>query len=70
MLKNANPKANAYLDFVLSQAGQEEFVKKGFRPVIADTPIGEVPVPTIRPKPFPVPAKLFTIAATWVAGRP
>ena len=42
VLKNADPKANAYLDFVLSQAGQEEFVKKGFRPVVADTPIGEV----------------------------
>jgi sulfate/thiosulfate transport system substrate-binding protein len=62
VLKNADPKANAYLDFVLSQAGQEEFVKKGFRPVIADTPIGEVAGANDPAKPFPVPAKLFTIA--------
>ena len=50
VLKDANPKARTYLDFVLSTAGQEEFVKKGFRPVVADTPVGEVePAPTIRP---------------------
>ena len=48
-------KANAYLDFVLSQAGQEEFVKKGFRPVIADTQIGEVAGANDPAKPFPVP---------------
>ena len=41
VLKDANPKAKAYLDFVLSTAGQEEFVKKGFRPVNADTPVGD-----------------------------
>jgi sulfate/thiosulfate transport system substrate-binding protein len=61
VLKNANPKANAYLEFVLSQAGQEEFVKKGFRPVVADTPIGEVAGANDPAKPFPLPAKLFTI---------
>ena len=33
VLKDADPKAKTYLDFVLSTAGQEEFVKKGFRPV-------------------------------------
>jgi sulfate/thiosulfate transport system substrate-binding protein len=62
VLKNANPKANAYLEFVLSQAGQEEFVKKGFRPVVADTPIGEVAGANDPAKPFPMPAKLFTIS--------
>jgi sulfate/thiosulfate transport system substrate-binding protein len=61
VLKNANPKANTYLDFVLSKAGQEEFVKKGFRPVIADTPVGEVAGANDPAKPFPVPPKLFTI---------
>ena len=61
VLKNANPKAKAYLDFVLSPVGQEEFVKKGFRPVIADTPIGEVAGANDPDKPFPVPPKLFTI---------
>src|SRR6187397_418848 len=58
VLKDANPKAKAYLDFVLSTAGQEEFVKKGFRPVIADTPIGEVAGANDPAKPFPVPPKL------------
>jgi sulfate/thiosulfate-binding protein len=62
VLKNANPKARAYLDFVLSPAGQEEFVKKGFRPVVADTPIGEVAGANNPAKPFPVPTKLFTIS--------
>jgi sulfate/thiosulfate-binding protein len=62
VLKNANPKAQAYLDFVLSQAGQEEFVKKGFRPVVADTPVGEVPGANNTAKPFPVPPRLFTIS--------
>jgi sulfate transport system substrate-binding protein len=61
VVKNANPKAKAYLDFVLSPAGQEEFVKKGFRPVIANTPIGEVAGANDPANPFPVPAKLFTI---------
>jgi sulfate/thiosulfate transport system substrate-binding protein len=62
VLKDANPKANAYLDFVLSTAGQEEFVKKGFRPVIADTPISEVAGANNPASPFPVPPKLFTIS--------
>jgi sulfate transport system substrate-binding protein len=62
VLKNANPKAKTYLDFVLSPAGQEEFVKKGFRPVIANTPIGEVTGANNPAKPFPVPPKLFTIS--------
>jgi sulfate/thiosulfate-binding protein len=62
VLKNANPKAKTYLDFVLSPAGQEEFVEKGFRPVVANTPIGEVTGANNPAKPFPVPPKLFTIS--------
>jgi sulfate/thiosulfate transport system substrate-binding protein len=62
VLKNADPKAKAYLDFVLSQAGQEEFVKKGFRPAVQGTPVGEVAGANDPKKPFPVPAKLFTIS--------
>lgn len=61
VLKDANPKAKEYLDFVLSTAGQEEFVTKGFRPVIADTPIGTVVGANDPANPFPVPSKLFTI---------
>jgi sulfate transport system substrate-binding protein len=62
VLKNADPKAKAYLDFVLSQAGQEEFVKKGFRPAVQGTPVGQVTGANDLTKPFPVPAKLFTIS--------
>jgi sulfate/thiosulfate transport system substrate-binding protein len=62
VLKDANPKAKAYLDFVLSPAGQEEFVKKGFRPVIADAPVDKVAGANDPTKPFPVPSKLFTIS--------
>jgi sulfate/thiosulfate transport system substrate-binding protein len=62
VLKNADPKAKAYLDFVLGQAGQEEFVKKGFRPAVQGTPVGEVAGANDPKKPFPVPAKLFTIS--------
>jgi sulfate/thiosulfate-binding protein len=62
VLKNANPKAKAYLDFVLSPTGQAEFVKKGFRPAVQGTPIGEVAGANDPKNPFPVPAKLFTIS--------
>jgi sulfate transport system substrate-binding protein len=62
VLKDADPKAKAYLDFVLNTAGQEEFVKKGFRPVVKDTPVGTVEGANDPAKPFPVPSKLFTIA--------
>jgi sulfate/thiosulfate-binding protein len=62
VLENADPKANAYLDFVISQAGQEEFVKKGFRPAVQGTPIGEVAGANDPKNPFPVPGKLFTIS--------
>lgn len=62
VLKNADPKAKAYLDYVLTTAGQEEYVKKGFRSVLADTPVGTVEGANDPAKPFPVPAKLFTIA--------
>ena len=62
VLKDADPKAKAYLDFVLSKPGQEEFAKKGFRPVVPGTPIGTVEGANDPAHPFPVPKKLFTIA--------
>ena len=52
VLKDANPKAKAYLDFVLNTAGQEEFVKKGFRPVVKGTPVGTVEGANDPAKPF------------------
>jgi len=61
ILKDANPKAKSYLDFVLSPAGQEEFAKKGFRPVIDGVTIGPVEGAKDPANPFPTPPGLFTI---------
>jgi sulfate/thiosulfate-binding protein len=62
VLKEANPKAKSYLDFVLSPAGQEEFAKKGFRPVIDDVKVGSVEGANDPANPFPAPKRLFTIS--------
>ncbi len=62
VLKDANPKARAYLDFVLSPAGQEEFARKGFRPVIDGVDVGSVEGALDPADPFPTPSGLFTIA--------
>ncbi len=61
ILKDANPKAKSYLDFVLSTAGQEEFAKKGFRPVIDGVNVGSVEGANDPANPFPTPPGLFTI---------
>ena len=63
VLEDANPKAKDFLDFVLSDAGQTEFVKKGFRPVgdldISDIDVDQTETPD---DPFPTPTgKLSTI---------
>jgi sulfate/thiosulfate transport system substrate-binding protein len=62
VLKDANPKAKSYLDFVLSPAGQEEFAKKGFRPVIDGVNVGSVAGANDPANPFPTPKGLFTIS--------
>jgi sulfate/thiosulfate transport system substrate-binding protein len=61
VLKDADPKAKSYLDFVLSTAGQEEFAKKGFRPVIDGVEVGSVEGANDPANPFPAPPGLFTI---------
>ncbi|HYP44248.1 MAG TPA: sulfate ABC transporter substrate-binding protein [Propionibacteriaceae bacterium] len=61
ILKDANPKARSYLDFVLSKAGQEEFAKKGFRPVIDGVDVGSVAGANDPADPFPTPPSLFTV---------
>ena len=43
-------------------AGQEEYVKKGFSPVLPDTPIGTVKGANDPANPYPVPKQLFTVA--------
>ncbi|HRE02271.1 MAG TPA: sulfate ABC transporter substrate-binding protein [Ilumatobacteraceae bacterium] len=67
VLINADPKATAWLEFVLSPAGQTELVKKGFRPVIDGVAIGGADGITVDgandpTNPFPTPSQLFTIA--------
>ena len=61
VLKAANPKATDYLDYVVSPAGQKEFVRKGFRPVI-DLPDVTVEGANDPSDPFPTPKHLLTIA--------
>lgn len=59
----AKPAAKAFLDFVLSPAGQEEYAKVGFRPVasVKGVKIGTVKGANDPADPFPTPSKLFTI---------
>jgi len=56
----ASAKAKGYLDFVLSKAGQTEFVKKGFRPLVEgiDEKVQGANDPS---NPFPEPKDLLTI---------
>lgn len=63
VLKDANPKATQFLDFVLSDAGQKAFVSKGFRPV-GDLDISGIEVEGANnpKKPFPTPKQLVTVA--------
>jgi sulfate/thiosulfate-binding protein len=62
VLKNANPKAKEYLSYVLSPAGQQEFVRKGFRPVVTTgVAIKDVAGANNPAKPFPVPHHLTTV---------
>ncbi len=63
VLKDADPVASDWLEFVLSDKGQTEFVKKGFRPV-GDLDISGIEVEGANDsaEPFPVPSKkLYTI---------
>ncbi len=61
VLKDADPKAEAYLDFLLSPEGQQAFAGKGFRPVAEGVTVGEVPGANDPADPFPLPLRLFTI---------
>ena len=63
VLKDANPRAKMFLDYVLSDAGQTEFVKRGFRSVGTTITGIEVPGANEPANPFPTPTKLLTITA-------
>ncbi|GHH67500.1 extracellular solute-binding protein [Promicromonospora soli] len=62
ILEDATPAAKPWLDFVLSEEGQTEFVKKGFRPVIDGLSDVEVEGANDPADPFPTPANLGTVA--------
>jgi sulfate transport system substrate-binding protein len=60
---DADPKAKAFLDYVLTKEGQEQYVSKGFRPLesVEGVEVGTVKGANDESDPFPTPAKLFTI---------
>jgi sulfate transport system substrate-binding protein len=61
VLKDASPRATAFADFVISPAGQTEFVKKGFR-ALNDSVTGvEVEGANDPADPFPAPKTLLTV---------
>jgi sulfate transport system substrate-binding protein len=60
--KTADPKATAYLNFVLSPAGQRAFALKGYRPVVSGVDTSGIPGVKDAADPFPAPKKLLTIA--------
>lgn len=70
--KTADPRASAWLEFVLSPAGQAEYAKKGFRPVVDVTGV-KVDKANDPANPFPQPSKkLQTIAGDfggWAAAN-
>lgn len=59
----ADPKAKAFLDFVLTKEGQKQYVAKGFRPLdsVEGVEVGTVKGANDEADPFPTPEKLFTI---------
>ncbi len=59
--KKASKAAKAFLSFAESEAGQQIFVSKGFRPALAGVPIGNVVGANDPASPFPTPQKLETI---------
>ena len=66
VLIDANPMAEQWLEFVLSPAGQAEFAKKGFRPLVYEgagaVDVGEVAGANDPADPFPAVTNLLTVA--------
>ncbi|HEV7203416.1 MAG TPA: sulfate ABC transporter substrate-binding protein [Jatrophihabitans sp.] len=60
--KSASSAAKKFLSFVESEAGQEIFAAKGYRPVLSGTRIPSVAGANDPGNPFPKPAELVTIA--------
>ena len=62
VLTDANPRTWDWLDFVLSPAGQAEFAKKGFRPIVEGAEFGDVEGANDPANPFPEIPELLTVA--------
>ncbi len=60
VLKDADPKAQAWLEYLLTDDAQSEYAKSGFRPLTGGVDV-EVPGANDPSNPFPAPAKLLTI---------
>jgi len=61
ILKNAHPKAQSWLNFVLSKDGQRQFALKGFRPIIDGVDTTGIKGARDPDTPFPTPEKLLTV---------
>ena len=61
VLKDANPKATEWLDFVLSKAGQRQFALKGFRPVVDGVDTEGIEGALDPKDPFPAVKNLLTV---------
>ncbi len=62
VLIDADPEAEEWLDFVLSEDGQRQFALTGFRPVIEGVEYGEVDGANDPADPFPAVENLLTVA--------
>ena len=61
VLEDATPKAQQWLDFVLSEDGQRQFALTGFRPVIDGVDFGEVEGANDPSNPYPEVENLLTV---------
>lgn len=62
VLEGADPKAQAWFEFLFTPEAQAEFARTGFRPVIDGVEVPEVEGANDPTDPFPVPGTLLTIA--------
>jgi sulfate transport system substrate-binding protein len=61
VLKDANPKAQAFLDYVLTPEAQAIYAQFGFRPVVDGVTLPAVEGANDPAAPFPAPSTLLTI---------
>jgi sulfate transport system substrate-binding protein len=61
VLKDADPKASEWLEFLFTPEAQAEFAKLGFRPVIDGVTVGEVEGANDPANAFPAPTTLLNI---------